>query len=107
MKIRAGILVAIVIVWLIGYVGPREYDEYLKVAWNDISKYEKENINGDWKRGKVEEVEWKGLPFTYSGKKTENVMKVTFRTPKDGELGPIVYFIHPETKEIIGERIRK
>ncbi|KAA0549525.1 hypothetical protein FZW96_06370 [Bacillus sp. BGMRC 2118] len=108
MKKRGWILLVIIIVWFIGYMGPRQHDEYRKIAWNEISDSEKQHhMNSNWKRGKVKEVKWEGFLFPNEGNKSDTLMEVTFHTNVDQELGPIVYYIHPDTKEIIGHSVRK
>ncbi|MWC31027.1 hypothetical protein [Paenibacillus sp. MMS18-CY102] len=75
-----------------------------EIAWNELSKEDKESVTGDWKNAQVALAKWEDVTMKKTTEKpdTEALYKVTFLTDRDAQLGPIGIYIDPVTKKIVG-----
>ncbi len=65
---------------------------FRSIAWAFLSPQQKDTVIGDWKTAKVR-------AETY---REQVIWSVAFNTSHDPTLGPIIVFIEPRTKEVIG-----
>ncbi len=107
MSTRKAVLIAIICVAVMAgfFQGCKGHDAltyddmfYREVAWNAMTEQEKLTVTHDWKDAAVElSVYWE----------TEQpAMSVTFNTTDDPLLGPIIAYIEPDTKELLGFALR-
>lgn len=66
--------------------------EYRIIAWNDLSERERATVIGDRNSGRVKRDRWR----------EKDVIAVTFNTTEDALLGPIILYIDPQTKKVVG-----
>ncbi|MED4354489.1 hypothetical protein P9265_19620 [Schinkia azotoformans] len=85
----------------------KEYTEFRQVAWESLSKNEKDTVIGDWQKAHVIEVTPADVPQHIKLEKNQKVVKVVFNTEQDSLLGPIGLYIDRSSKEMIGPDIRK
>ena len=69
-------------------------DTYRKIAWDYLTDSEKETVIHDWKDAKVEDGQY--------WETNEDAKAVIFNTTDDPLLGPIIIYINPKTKEVLG-----
>jgi hypothetical protein len=70
--------------------------DYREIAWNSISNAERETVNINWKDAKVEETTFNNKP----------VYSVLFTTSQDALLGPLIIYIDPVSKQVVGKGAR-
>ncbi len=71
-------------------ISNEEKAEYREIAWNYLTKDEKEQVIGDWRNAEVQIAEYK----------EKSAVWVTFDS--DSFLGPITVIVELKTKEILG-----
>lgn len=69
---------------------------YRTIAWNYLGDREHATVIGDLTAAKVRTTQWQG----------KNVVSVMFNTRDDALLGPIVIYIDPQTKTVVGSALR-
>lgn len=70
--------------------------DYRIIAWNYLGERERATVIGDGHSGRVKPDKWQG----------KNVVSVMFNTHDDALLGPIVIYIDPQTKTVVGSALR-
>lgn len=81
-------------------------EEFRLIAWESLSSQEKETVIIDLDEAKVD------MDDTYSIVNSENeseevpAVSVRFNTEDDPILGPIIVYIEPESKEVLGQAPR-
>ena len=83
-----------------------------EIAWNSLNTRQQGDVQGNWQEAKVERVEgnsiWYGIAMDDQNTELpDDVVLVTFNTPQDQLLGPLVIYIDPETEKRIGVGIRE
>jgi len=71
-------------------ISNEEKGEYREIAWNYLTKDEKEQVIGDWRNAEVQIAEYE----------EKSAVWVTFDS--DSFLGPITVIVELKTKEILG-----
>ncbi len=69
---------------------------YRTIAWNYLGDRERATVIGDLTAAKVRTAQWQG----------KNVVSVRFNTHDDALLGPIIIYIDPQTKAVVGGALR-
>lgn len=84
----------------------QQKNDLKEVVWNQLSKEAKEEIVGTWENAKVEKVTLQNHAFQnseqYMGKE---LLRVSFDSSKT-TLGPVVVYVDPENKKIVGYGLR-
>lgn len=65
---------------------------YRLIAWNFLGARERSTVIGDQHSGRVKPDKWQ----------EKDVVSVTFNTTEDDLLGPIVIYINPQSKTVVG-----
>jgi hypothetical protein len=65
---------------------------YREIAWEWLTEPQRATVIGDRDAAIVRDDQWQG----------QNVVSVTFSTTDDALLGPLVVFIDPQTKKVVG-----
>ena len=82
----------------------KDADIYRKIAWDIVS--EKKSVINDWRRAIVTLEDWNSVGYKKDKKERKFVVSVCFATEVDGLLGPIIVYLDPLTKEVIGGGLR-
>jgi hypothetical protein len=72
------------------------YMQIREIAWNSLSTDEKSTVTIYWKVAKVNLSEYNSVP----------AYAVVFNTKSDALLGPIMVFIDPTSKSVLGKALR-
>ena len=88
------------------YNAIKDADVYRKIVWDKMSAKDKKSVIYDWEKAIVTLADWKTVGYKLDNKDREFVVAVTFNTDVDGLLGPIVAYLDPVTKEIVGGSLR-
>lgn len=67
-----------------------------EIAWNYLGDEAKSTVNVDWKKAPVNETTFNGV----------SVLVVTFNTTDYALLGPIMVYVDPITKVVLGQAMR-
>lgn len=73
--------------------------EYREIAWQSLTEAEQDSVT----------VEWRSAPVNFDDQyweTGEDAVSVTFNTKDDSFLGPIIVYIDPETKVVLGQGLR-
>ena len=87
-------------------------EEYRKAAWEDLGEKGRQGILHDWSKAHLEIRAWdKAVSGIFrkdegNGKPCDYVVAVIFRTDQDSLLGPVVVYMNPYTKDVIGYALR-
>jgi hypothetical protein len=96
-----------------GYISPEELNEPVEnvreIAWDSLSKNEKEEVIGDWKDAEVSTVlvDEKRFELTDKSYVDKEVTMVTFHSNRSEILGDISKLIDKKTLKVIGAAYRE
>lgn len=79
---------------------------FRKKAWDTISENEKQSVAIDWNKAIVVLEDWNSVGYKKDNKERKFVVSVCFNTDVDGLLGPIIVYLDPSTKEVVGGGLR-
>lgn len=80
--------------------------KYRGIAWNELSEQAKETVIIDVDEAKVNRDGTYIRPHSEGDSEEIPAVSVLFNTEDDAMLGPIVVYIDPETKEVLGQAPR-
>lgn len=83
-----------------------EDEQYRQTAWNDLSDQQKETVTTDVDEAKINRNDTYTRMLSEDDREEVPAVSVTFNTEYDAMLGPIVVYIDPETKEVLGHGVR-
>lgn len=66
--------------------------DYRAIAWNSLSERDRTTVTGGLKSGRVQPAKWQ----------EKDVVSVMFNTTEDALLGPIIIYIDPQMKTVVG-----
>ena len=93
--------------YLYYYNKVKDEDIYKKIIWDEMGeKVQNTVIGADWHSAIVTLVDWSDVYYKADDAKRDFVVCVTFYTDQDGFLGPIVRYLDPVTREIVGGEMR-
>jgi hypothetical protein len=81
-------------------------DSFRKVVWDTMSENDKKSVTYDWHKAVVTLVDWNSVGHKKDNSSRKFVVSVCFNTEADGILGPIVVYLDPLTKEVVGGELR-
>lgn len=93
--------------YLYYYKKVKDEDIYKKIIWDEMGEKVQDTVIGaDWHSAIVTLVDWSDVYYKADDVKRDFVVCVTFYTDQDGFLGPIVRYLDPVSKEIVGGEMR-
>ena len=81
-------------------------DEYRKIAWNALTEEQKQTVIIDLDDANVNRNDTYVLRDKEGPNKEVPAVSVRFNTKDDSLLGPIIVYIAPDTKEVLGQGLR-
>lgn len=81
-------------------------EQYRQIAWNALSDQQKETVITDVDEAKVNRDDTYTRVLSEDDTEEVQAVSVRFNTEDDAILGPIVVYIDPETKEVLGQALR-
>lgn len=88
------------------YNGIKDAEVFRKIAWDIMSENEKKSVINDWHKAIVMLEDWNSVGYKKDNKERKFVVSVCFNTDVDGLLGPIIVYLDPSTKEVVGGGLR-
>ena len=82
-----------------GIISPDNDMKYREIAWNCLSREEKESVTHDWKKADV------GCCLYWET--NQDAVCVTFRTKYDPLIGPIIVYLEEDTLNVLGFSVRE
>jgi len=76
------------------------------IAWDRMSENEKKSVRYDWHKAIVALENWNLVGYKKDNTERKFVVSVCFNTDVDGLLGPIIVYLDPSTKEVVGGGLR-
>lgn len=84
----------------------KDAEIFRKIAWDIMSENEKKSFKNDWHKSIVTLEDWNSVGYKKDNKERKFVVSVCFNTDVDGLLGPIIVYLDPSTKEVVGGNLR-
>lgn len=84
----------------------KDADSFRKVVWDKMSENDKKSVAYDWHKAIVTLEDWDSVGHKKDNSNHKYVVSVCFNTEADGLLGPIIIYLDPLTKEVVGGELR-